>query len=54
MKKIKIKSHSNLRPFQELESAAFRLGFHFNEYVRLYNFRPIELETYTIISLSTL
>jgi ribulose bisphosphate carboxylase small subunit len=60
MKKIKIKSHPNLRPFKNMKVRHFIWGFNevsfkiSTEYVRMYNFRPKELETYTITSLSTL
>jgi hypothetical protein len=52
MKKIKIKSHSNLRPFKNTKVRHFIWGFNevsfkiSTEYVRMYNFRPKELERY--------
>jgi pyruvate-formate lyase-activating enzyme len=52
MKKIKIKSHSNLRPFKNMKVWHFIWGFNgvsfeiSNVYVRMYNFRPKELEQY--------
>jgi hypothetical protein len=50
MKKIKIKSHSNLRPFKYKKMRHFISGFNrvsfeiSNEYLRMYNFQPKELE----------
>jgi hypothetical protein len=52
MKKIKIKSHPNLRPFKNTKVRHFIWGFNevsfkiSTEYVRMYNFRPKELERY--------
>jgi hypothetical protein len=52
MKKIKIKSHSNLRPFKNTKVRHSIWGFNevsfkiSTEYVRMYNFRPKELERY--------
>jgi hypothetical protein len=50
MKKIKIKSHPNLLPFKNMKVRHFIWGFNevsfkiSTEYVRMYNFRPKELE----------
>jgi hypothetical protein len=55
-----INSHSNLRPFKNVKVRHFIWGFNkvsfeiSTKYVRMYNFLPIELGTYTIISLSKL
>jgi hypothetical protein len=52
MKKIKIKSHSNLRPFKKMKMLHFFWGFNgvssetSTVYVRTYNFRPKELKRY--------
>jgi ribulose bisphosphate carboxylase small subunit len=52
MKKIKIKSHPNLRPFKNTKVRHFIWGFNevsfeiSTEYVRIYNFRPKQLERY--------
>jgi hypothetical protein len=52
MKKIKIKSHPNLRPFKNTKVRYFIWGFNevsfkiSTEYVRIYNFWPKELERY--------
>jgi hypothetical protein len=52
MKKIKIKSHSNLQPFKNTKVRHFIWGFNevslkiSTECVRMYNFRPKELERY--------
>jgi hypothetical protein len=48
----KIKSHSNLLPFKNMKVRHFTWGFNevsfeiSAEYVRMYNFRPKELEGY--------
>jgi ribulose bisphosphate carboxylase small subunit len=52
MRKIKIKSHSTLQPFKSLKVRHSIWGFNevsfkfSTEYVRMYNFRPKELERY--------
>jgi hypothetical protein len=52
MKKIKIKSHPNLRPFKNTKVRHFIWGLNevslkiSTECVRMYNFRPKELERY--------
>jgi ribulose bisphosphate carboxylase small subunit len=52
MKKIKIKSHSNLQPFKNMKVRHSICGFNevsfkiSTEYVRMFNFRPKELERY--------
>jgi hypothetical protein len=52
MKKIKIKSHPNLQPFKNTKVRHSIWGFNevsfkiSTEYVRMYNFRPKELERY--------
>jgi hypothetical protein len=52
MKKIKIKSHPNLRPFKNTKVRHFIWGLNevsfeiSTEYVRIYNFRPKQLERY--------
>jgi hypothetical protein len=52
MKKIKIKSHSNLQPFKNVKVRHSVWGFNevsfiiSTEYVQMYHFRPKELERY--------
>jgi hypothetical protein len=52
MKKIKIKSHSNLQPFKSMKVQHSIWGFNevsfiiSTEYVQMYHFRPKELERY--------
>jgi hypothetical protein len=52
MKKIKIKSHSNLRPFKNMKERHFiwgsnKVSFEIStEYERMCNFRPKELKRY--------
>jgi hypothetical protein len=52
MKKIKIKSHSNLQPFKNMKVRHFIWGLNevtfkiSTKYVWMYNFRPKELERY--------
>jgi hypothetical protein len=60
MKKIKIKSHPNLRPFKNTKVRHFIWGFNevsfkiSTEYVRMYNFRPKELERYNYFIIYTM
>jgi hypothetical protein len=52
MKKNKIKSHPNLRPIKNMKVRHFIWGYNevsfkiSTDYVRIYNFRPKELERY--------
>jgi hypothetical protein len=60
MKKIKIKSHSNLQPFKNVKVRHSIWGFDevsfeiSTEYVRMYNFRPKELERYNYFIIYTI
>jgi hypothetical protein len=57
MKKIKIKSHSNLRPFKHMKVRNFIWGFNkvsfeiSTGYERMFNFRPKELKRYNFLIL---